>query len=40
MTRDAAILDLERLVEGGRPPKDAPKVRIRTVSGSIHIATN
>jgi DUF4097 and DUF4098 domain-containing protein YvlB len=26
--------------EGGRPPKDAPKVRIRTVSGSIHIATN
>ncbi len=26
--------------DGGRPPKDAPKVRIRTVSGSIHIATN
>ena len=25
---------------GGRPPKDAPRVRIRTVSGSIHIATN
>ena len=25
---------------GGRPPKNAPKVRIRTVSGSIHIASN
>jgi DUF4097 and DUF4098 domain-containing protein YvlB len=25
---------------GGRPPKDAPKVRIRTVSGGIHIASN
>ncbi len=24
---------------GGRPPKNAPKVRIRTVSGSIHIAS-
>ena len=26
--------------DGGRPPKNAPKVRIRTVFSSIHIAPN
>lgn len=33
-------LHLRRDGNGGRPPGNAPKVRIRTVSGSIHIATN
>ena len=33
-------LRLRSDADGGRPPKNPPKVRIRTVSGSIHIATN
>ncbi len=30
----------ENGTSGGRPPKDAPNVRIRTISGSIHIGSS